>query len=242
MALDKFGRTSKSSNNKIIDKFGLTSKRPLNENILKITSNGDYDFQSKRLVNVIVGSDGGDATNKHYVDEIISLEQNKLSKFSQNIGAALNVIQNKISKLSQDIDAALNVSQNNARAIADSQNKIIELSETIDNINNIINTQCLPAIKSVKEKHRKLDAKVAGILQSTIDLKLIESKVAPVLALANANSKSIHEVNQLMAKMDPSPIKVGELYEHLADVRKILDNLKTSHEKLLKDVNRLHRT
>lgn len=61
----------------MITRFGYSGSKPVQQGLtgvgLKITEDGDYDIDSKRLVNVDTPVDNGDAVNKIYTDTAIEL-------------------------------------------------------------------------------------------------------------------------------------------------------------------------
>lgn len=106
-------------------------------------------------------------------------------------------------------------------AIVSSQNnKIIKLAQNID------------AVLKDNIKLNKINVNSSNTYQQ------LDTKLKGLITQVNANTNSIIELNKSMIH----PPRIAEIYEQLRDVTLGLDALKSAHEKLSKDVNRLHTT
>lgn len=94
MSIDKFGR-SHWCIRKMKENYSLHG--PAVRYQLKFTSNGDYDFDFKKICNVKNPSEPQDSTTKSYVDDLISMTTNDFHNETRNLESViLQVLENRM--------------------------------------------------------------------------------------------------------------------------------------------------
>lgn len=94
MSLDVFGRSFKKTKNQVRGLPGIG---------FKVTSDGHFDIEHKKICNLSEASDEGDATNYSLVKKLINIEVNEIYKVLDSLRSDTQANNIKITKLEDSV-------------------------------------------------------------------------------------------------------------------------------------------
>lgn len=221
MSIDKFGRF-KHKNTRIIP---IRQKNP--NYGFKLTPDGDFDMENKRIRNVLEPIESNDAINKKYLDGYVRKETDDnyfkiLSKFNPDI----QYLKTNYNQMSSRITAVNNKLFNRMEKMNDTKTGEIreieiflkkQLESHKENLENIENVKLISLEKSLKNE---LQTKKKDIEQVFNKMNNVEKDIIAQFKKLKETIDGIENVKPVLIKI------VKENYEDLKrDIEKFNENL-----------------